>query len=61
METPLLHVIQPLINIFIKERPILLISFSVGEIRDLGIEPPKGVLLIWPFWYWQNSSRSGIS
>jgi ATP-dependent 26S proteasome regulatory subunit len=33
METPLLHVIQPLRNIFIKERPILLISFSAGEIR----------------------------
>ena len=34
METPILHVIQPLRNIFFKERPILLFSFSVGEIRE---------------------------
>ena len=34
LETPLLHVIQPLRNIFIEERPILLISFSVGEICE---------------------------
>ena len=34
METPLLHVLQPLRNIFRKERPILLISFAAGEIRE---------------------------
>jgi hypothetical protein len=54
METPLFQVIQPLSNIFIKERPILLISFAAGEAH-------KGVLLFWPFRYWQNSSRSSIS
>ena len=34
METPLLHVIQPLRNIFIEERPILLISVSIREICE---------------------------
>jgi ATP-dependent 26S proteasome regulatory subunit len=34
METPLLHVIQPLSYIFIKERPISLISFAAGDIRE---------------------------